>query len=79
MRLMAAGAALAVLGSACSSGDDGAARPGGDGADDVRPNLQLASSLRQLGSCEDLQTWMRDELAPRVGAYGYPGGGGVVP
>jgi len=80
MRLLAAGAALAVLGSACSSGgDDGAARPGGDGADDVRPNLQLASSLRHLDSCEDLQTWMRDELAPRVGAYGYPGGGGVVP
>ena len=69
MRLLAAGAALAVLGTACSSGGDGgAARPGGDGADDVRPNLQLASSLRQLDSCEDLQTWMRDELAPRVGA-----------
>ena len=82
-RLAAAAAALAVLGAACSGG-------GGDGgglgpqAGSERPNLQLASSLRRLDSCDGLRTWMRDELAPRVGAYGFPGaygpavGGGDV-
>jgi hypothetical protein len=79
-RLAVAAAALAVLGAACSGGggDDG----GGPGplAGGERPNLQLASSLRRLDSCDGLRSWMRDELAPRVGAYGFsgmpmPGGG----
>ena len=71
-RLAAAAAALAVLGAACSGG-------GGDGgglgpqAGSERPNLRLASSLRRLDSCDGLRTWTRDELAPRVGAYGFPG------
>jgi uncharacterized secreted protein with C-terminal beta-propeller domain len=38
--------------------------------------VQLASSLRQFDSCDGVRAWARDELAPRVGAYGFPGTGG---
>ena len=51
----------------------GRRRPVGPQAGGLRPNLQLASSLRQLDSCDALSSWMRDELAPRVGAYGFSG------
>jgi Beta propeller domain len=62
--------ALALLAAACSAGGDGSLEPTAGG---LPPNLQLASSLRQLDSCDALSTWMRDELAPRVGAYGFSG------
>jgi Beta propeller domain len=73
-RLAAAAAALAVLGAACSGGGDDGGGGLGPQAGSERPNLQLASSLRRLDSCGGLRAWMRDELAPRVGAYGFPGG-----
>jgi Beta propeller domain len=61
--------ALALIAAGCSDGG-GSPEPRAGG---VRPNLQLASSLRQLDSCDALSTWMREELAPRVGAYGFTG------
>ena len=61
--------ALALIAAGCSAGG-GSSEPRAGG---LRPNLQLASSLRQLDSCDALSGWMRDELAPRVGAYGFTG------
>src|SRR5262245_38041474 len=61
--------ALALIATGCSAGG-GSSEPQAGG---LRPNLQLASSLRQLDSCDALSSWMRDELAPRVGAYGFTG------
>lgn len=69
-RRLAAATALALLAAACSGGGDDGPGPQAGGE---RPNLQLASSLRRLDSCDGLRAWMRDELAPRVGAYGFPG------
>ena len=71
IKTIAAGAALALLGAGCS-GDDG----GREARSERRlPDVQLASSLRRFDSCDAVRAWARDELAPRVGAYGFPGGG----
>jgi hypothetical protein len=66
----ALGLAVTLLAAGCSADGDAASEPQ---AGAFRPNLQLASSLRQLDSCDELSGWMRDELAPRVGAYGFSG------
>src|SRR5918994_350152 len=73
-----AAAAVIMLITGCSADGRGSTGgPGGQGAQPERqlPALQLASSLRRLDSCDDVRTWAHDELAPRVGAYGFPGGG----
>jgi hypothetical protein len=33
--------------------------------------MELVSSLEQFDSCEELDAWAQDELAPRVGPYGF--------
>ncbi len=72
-----AAAAAIMLIAACSADGGSNGGPGGQGAQPERqlPALQLASSLRRLDTCDDVRSWARDELAPRVGAYGFPGGG----
>ncbi|MBN2623402.1 MAG: beta-propeller domain-containing protein [Acidimicrobiales bacterium] len=67
IRTIAALAATALLATGCS-GDDPDAGPTAPA-----PDLVLASSLEPLDSCEQLREWAADELAPRVGAYGFPG------
>jgi hypothetical protein len=66
IRTVAALAAAVTLAAACS-GDDSPESPAA-----VAPELVLASSLSPVESCDELQTWATDELAPRVGAYGFP-------
>ena len=66
IRTVAALAATFSLAAACS-GDDPPDAPAA-----VAPDLVLASSLSPVGSCDELQTWAKDELAPRVGAHGFP-------
>ena len=74
---IAAAAAIMVITGCSADGRGSTAGPGGQGAQPERqlPALQLASNLRRLDSCDDVRTWAHDELAPRVGAYGFPGGG----
>jgi hypothetical protein len=69
----AAAAAIAVTAAACT--DDG--DPGGAGGGAAAPDLQLASSLQPVESCEGLGAWLRDEVAPRVTEYGLSGGGPI--
>ncbi|MGH9209650.1 MAG: beta-propeller domain-containing protein [Acidimicrobiales bacterium] len=64
IRIAAAAAAFAVVAVGCSGDDD----DGGPGF--AAPNLQLVSSLERFDSCDEVETWARDELAPRVSAYG---------
>ncbi|HEX6417078.1 MAG TPA: beta-propeller domain-containing protein, partial [Acidimicrobiales bacterium] len=64
---LAATALLATV-TACSDPDDPPP------AAPARPDLQLASSLQPIGSCDELRDWAADELAPRVGPYGLDGG-----
>lgn len=64
---LAATALLATV-TACSDPDDPPP------AAPARPDLQLASSLQPIGSCDELRDWAADELAPRVGPYGLGGG-----
>jgi Beta propeller domain len=73
---IAAAAAITLI-TACSADSGTNGGSGGQGAQPERqlPALQLASSLRRLDTCDDVRTWAHDELAPRVGAYGFPGGG----
>src|ERR687898_2481895 len=77
---IAAAAAIMVITGCAADGRGRTAEPGGQGAQPERqlPALLLASSLRRLDSCDDVRAWARDELAPRVGAYGLPGGFGGV-
>ena len=42
------------------------------------PDLQLASSLQPIESCDGLGTWLRDEVAPRVTEYGLASGPYVI-
>src|ERR687897_23118 len=74
---IAAAAAIMLITGCAADGRGSTAGPGGQGAQPERqlPALQLASSLRRLDSCDDVRRWAHDELAPRVGAYGFPGGG----
>src|SRR5918995_4724624 len=74
---VAAAVGAIMLIAACSSGADGDTGQGGSSERQL-PALQLASSLRRLQSCDDVRAWARDELAPRVGAYGLPGGFGGI-
>lgn len=67
IRTVAALAAAVSLAAACSGGDDSPTSPAA-----VAPELVLASSLSPVESCDELQTWAAEELAPRVGAYGFP-------
>jgi hypothetical protein len=67
---LAVALAVGVISAGCSAGGGGSSDPRAGG---FRPDLQLASSLRQIDSCDELSAWMRDELAPRVGAYGFGG------
>jgi hypothetical protein len=60
-------AATATLATACSG--SGADDPGGPA-----PEVVLASSLQPIASCDELDTWVADELASRVGPYGLGGG-----
>lgn len=75
IRTIAALAATAVLATACS-GDDDPAGPAGPAV--ATPDLQLVSSLQPVDSCDDLRSWVADELAPRVGAYGFSDGGPII-
>jgi hypothetical protein len=70
IRMIAAGAILSLVVAGCS-GDDG----NSDARERRLPELELASSLRRFGSCDEVRTWVREELAPRVSAYGFQGGG----
>src|ERR671910_406671 len=74
---IAAAAVIMLITGCAADGRGSTAGPGGQGAQPERqlPALQLASNLRRLDSCDDVRTWAHDELAPRVGAYGFPGGG----
>src|SRR5215203_1988593 len=74
---IAAAAAIMLITGCSADGRGNTAKPGGQGAQPKRqlPALQLASGLRRLDSCDDVRTWAHDELAPRVGAYGFAGGG----
>src|ERR687897_425768 len=78
---IAAAAAIMVITGCAADGRGSTGGLGGQGAQPERqlPALQLASSLRRLDSCDDVRTWAHDELAPRVGAYGFPGGDGGAP
>lgn len=69
IRALAAVAAVGALVAGCSdSGGDNRAEQ------DVRsPNLQLVSNLERFDSCDEVRAWVHDELAPRVGAQGFPG------
>jgi hypothetical protein len=71
-RVAVLAATAALVGAACT-GDEG----GATGPRPAAPDLELASSLRQLDSCGEMRTWLADEVAPRVGMYGL-GGGDVV-
>jgi len=78
IKTFAALAAVAVLFAGCSRDDTPSAAPPQRRLTD----LELASSLRRFDSCDALRAWAREELAPRVGAYGFSGGsypGGPVP
>ena len=78
IKTFAALAAVAVLFAGCSRDDTRSAAPPQRRLTD----LELASSLRRFDSCDALRAWAREELAPRVGAYGFSGGyypGGPVP
>ncbi len=66
IRTVGALAAAISLAAACS-GDDPPEAPAA-----VAPELVLTSSLSPVESCDELRTWAADELAPRVGAYGFP-------
>lgn len=63
----AAAAAAATLLAACSDDSSG----GGE----QQRSIELVSSLEQFDSCEELDTWVQEELAPRVGAYGFEDAG----
>jgi hypothetical protein len=65
-------AALAAMFSGCSGDDAEPASP----PERRLTDIDLASSLRRFDSCDAVRAWARDELAPRVGAYGFPGGWG---
>ncbi|MGH9111123.1 MAG: beta-propeller domain-containing protein, partial [Acidimicrobiales bacterium] len=71
-----AAAAAILLITACSADGGGNSGAGGHNPQPQRPlpAVQLASSLRRLDTCDDLRSWARDELAPRVGAYGFSDG-----
>jgi Beta propeller domain len=74
IRLISAATALGLVVAGCTGED--ASRPS---AERRLSPIQVAASLRQFDSCEQVRTWVRDELAPRVGAYGFAGAGsGVV-
>jgi hypothetical protein len=73
---LAALAATAVLATACAGEAD---RSGPAGPDVAAPDLRLASSLQPIDSCDGLRSWIADELAPRVGAYGFSGISSAVP
>jgi hypothetical protein len=73
---VAAATVLAVMATACT--DDGGEAGGPAGGGVAAPDLQLASSLQPIESCEGLSAWLRDEVAPRVTEYGLGAGGGVV-
>ena len=78
IKTLAAVAAAVALFASCSSDDGGTTAPPERRLSDVA----LASSLRRFDSCDALRAWAREELAPRVGAYGFSGGyysGGAVP
>jgi hypothetical protein len=68
---IAALAATALLATGCSGDGQGSAEPGGSGGS---PDLQLVSSLQPIESCDELGSWITDEMAPRVGPYGVNGG-----
>lgn len=70
IKTFAAVAAVAVLFAGCSHDDTRSAAPPHRRLTDV----ELASSLRRFDSCDALRAWAREELAPRVGAYGFSGG-----
>ncbi|HEX8803958.1 MAG TPA: hypothetical protein VF743_07185, partial [Acidimicrobiales bacterium] len=71
IRTVAALVAVGALAAGCSSGDDPEARP-------EPRQLRAISKLERFDSCDALHAWAHDELAPRVGAYGFAGGGVVA-
>ena len=86
-RMIGALAALSLLLAGCFGDDDGGATtaPGATGSGPQTrdlPDIELAAALRPIGSCDELRTWAREELAPRIGATGFPGayyyGGGFA-
>jgi Beta propeller domain len=69
-KLLVGVALLAVVAAGCSDDGDSTAGPSARRLDDI----VLASALRRFDSCDAVEAWARDELAPRVGAYGFDGG-----
>ena len=67
---------MAMAAAACT--DDGGEAGGGSPGGVAAPDLQLASSLQPIESCDDLSTWLRDEVAPRVTEYGLASGGPIA-
>ena len=80
--LVVALAAVALIATSCSGDDDGGSSggtPTGGTSDTGAPerrdltDVQLVSALQRFDSCDAVRTWVRDELVPRVGAYGFGG------
>jgi hypothetical protein len=64
---LAVAATALVIGLLEGDGDG----DGGGEADRLPTDVQLVSSLQRFGSCTEVREWARDEIAPRVGAYGF--------
>jgi hypothetical protein len=75
--LVVALAAVALIATGCSGDDDGGSSGGASGTGEPErrdlTDVQLVSALQRFDSCEAVRTWVRDELVPRVGAYGFGG------
>ena len=76
IRGVAALAAVVALGTTACSAEGGRER---DGVAAATPDLQLASSLQPVETCDDLSGWLADEVAPRVTEWGLQHAGYVQP
>jgi Beta propeller domain len=78
LRTRTLAAALVVTGIVAGGCSQSGERPGsGAGADPDLTDVQLVSSLQTFDSCDAVRTWVRDEVVPRIGPYGFPGSGPV--
>jgi Beta propeller domain len=78
LRTRTLAAALVVTGIVAGGCSQSGERPGSSaGADPDLTDVQLVSSLQTFDSCDAVRTWVRDEVVPRIGPYGFPGSGPV--
>lgn len=79
LRTRTLAAALVVTGIVVGGCSQSGERSGsGAGADPDLTDVQLVSSLQTFDSCDAVRTWVRDEVVPRIGPYGFPGFGPVA-